>query len=389
MFSAVLRLGKILAKRKRLKVFCMSTKERRSGRIGPRSPEPTCFLGTTGGSDMHANEPPRKRPRSSDHIPGRSTTLTIGQNSCLVELDRWLLVLTSEYLSTYDISHLRLGCPYLHNCLIGHPLDLSKANLSLKNWLSMFKVAQNYRVLSASRELLSFGEAWSIEGLRVDFPLQTSSLRAFLDDLNISRTLRILNFSVLLSGNIENLVCGEDLSSLEELVYYVDEDYSHCLQSAFTGDLKALSVCQKLRVIELSFTKVYGDIGPLAALTQLVSLELDGSEIYGALHTLSSVNTLTTLRLGNTNVTGDISALSELTTVKTLDLFGSRAVNGNILSLSALTGLKMLDLFGTGVTGNISGILTLTALTSLNLEYCQIEGDQDDFRSLIPGLQVA
>ena len=142
MFSAVLRLGKILAKRKRLKVFCTSTKERRSGRVSPLSPEPTCFSVTTGGSDMHANEPPRKRPRSSDHISERSTTLKIEQNSHLVELDRWLLILTSEYLSAYDISHMRLGCPYLHNCLAGHPLDLSKANLSLNNWLSMFYVAK-------------------------------------------------------------------------------------------------------------------------------------------------------------------------------------------------------------------------------------------------------
>lgn len=76
---------------------------------------------------------------------------------------------------------------------------------------------------------------------------------------------------------------------------------------------------------------------------------------------------LTEIRAGNIKgVTGNISSLKDLTALTYLSLMAPN-ITGDISSLSGLTKLANLTLDGSNVTGNISTLKDLTALTYLSL----------------------
>ena len=77
--------------------------------------------------------------------------------------------------------------------------------------------------------------------------------------------------------------------------------------------------------------------------------------------------------MSNTQVTGDISALSGLTALTTIDLYNTQ-VTGAISALQNLTALTTINLSNTQVTGDISALSGLTALTTIDLYNTQVTG---------------
>ena len=73
-------------------------------------------------------------------------------------------------------------------------------------------------------------------------------------------------------------------------------------------------------------------------------------------------------------LTGDISALSGLTALTSINLYNTQ-VSGDISALSGLTALTTIGLSNTQVTGDISALSGLTALTSIDLYNTQVSGD--------------
>ena len=86
-------------------------------------------------------------------------------------------------------------------------------------------------------------------------------------------------------------------------------------------------------------------------------------------------NSCTSIWLQNsTSVSGDISELSNLTALTSL-FIGSTSVSGDISELSNLTALTSLFIGSTSVSGDISELSNLTALASLNLGSTSVSGD--------------
>lgn len=257
----------------------------------------------------------------------------------------------------------------------------------------------------------------------VDFPISSRKLRVFFNELCIAPTLRKLHFSVLLDGSLDHIVDDEDfttslgaqassgLPALEELVYYVDDDYSRQLgglRSALSGDVKRLCACPVLRVVDLSYANVHGDLRVFACMPGLTELrllqcgnvegdidclkelkrlrilEVDGENIHGSIAALgggSGLADLTGLNLNSTNVNGDVSGLSKLVNLTVLDLNDTQ-VKGAIMGLSSLTQLVELHLSRTLVEGNVAGLSELLALTVLNLSGTHAQGKATDLKKL-------
>ena len=80
------------------------------------------------------------------------------------------------------------------------------------------------------------------------------------------------------------------------------------------------------------------------------------------------------LSLTYMTLTGDISALQNLTALTSVNL-GWTQVSGDISALSGLTALTGVNLYSTQVTGDISALQNLTALTGVDLAWTQVTGD--------------
>ena len=83
---------------------------------------------------------------------------------------------------------------------------------------------------------------------------------------------------------------------------------------------------------------------------------------------------LSWLALSYMRLSGDISALQNLTALTYINLDGTQ-VTGDISALQNLTALTSINLDGTQVTGDISALQNLTALTSIQLNDTQVTGD--------------
>ena len=227
----------------------------------------------------------------------------------------------------------------------------------------------------------------------VDFPISSRKLRVFFNELFIAPKLRKLHFSVLLDGSLDHIVDGEALTAglgaqassglpaLEELVYYVDDDYSRQLgglRSALSGDVKRLCACPQLRVVDLSYANVHGDLRVFACMPGLAELRLlQCGDMEGDIDCLKELKRLRILEVDGANIHGSIAALgggSGLTDLAELNL-NSTKVNGNVSGLSRLVHLTVLDLNDTQVQGDITGLSSLTQLVELHLSRTLIEGD--------------
>ena len=91
------------------------------------------------------------------------------------------------------------------------------------------------------------------------------------------------------------------------------------------------------------------------------------------------------LALSYMRLTGDISALQNLTALTTIYL-NSTQVTGDISALQNLTALTNVALYGTQVTGDISALQNLTALTNVALYGTQVTGSLDSLANLPSGL---
>ena len=80
-------------------------------------------------------------------------------------------------------------------------------------------------------------------------------------------------------------------------------------------------------------------------------------------------------------LTGDISALSGLTALTSIDLYNTQ-VSGDISALSGLTALTSISFDNTQVSGDISALSGLTALTSIGLAGTQVSGDISALQNL-------
>lgn len=78
--------------------------------------------------------------------------------------------------------------------------------------------------------------------------------------------------------------------------------------------------------------------------------------------------------LFGTNVSGDISNLKSLTALTKLNISGTNVI-GNIASLKSLTALTKLNISGTNVSGDIASLKSLTALTGLDISKTNVSGD--------------
>lgn len=78
--------------------------------------------------------------------------------------------------------------------------------------------------------------------------------------------------------------------------------------------------------------------------------------------------------LSGTNVSGDISNLKSLTALTKLKISGTNVI-GDIATINNLTNLTLLSLSGTNVIGDIASLNSLTALTGLNISKTNISGD--------------
>ena len=83
---------------------------------------------------------------------------------------------------------------------------------------------------------------------------------------------------------------------------------------------------------------------------------------------------LSWLALYSMTLTGDISALQNLTALTAIRLFRTQ-VSGDISVLSGLTALTDISLDNTEVSGDISELQNLTALTAINLNNTGVSGD--------------
>ena len=91
------------------------------------------------------------------------------------------------------------------------------------------------------------------------------------------------------------------------------------------------------------------------------------------------------LALISMNLTGDISALQNLTALTNIGLYNTQ-VTGDISALQNLTALTNIGLYSTQVTGDISALQNLTALTTIYLYSTNVTGSLDSLANLPSGL---
>jgi hypothetical protein len=387
---------------KSVRLAFFATARHRAKRISPHSPDKHAVDSGVNNQEPDVAPPPRKR-RRDEPVETSPSERDRAPRSAIINTDRMVLMAIGEFLSVPALSRLRTTCGSLHADFRGVRLDLSRAELSINQWLSMLALTEGWSTGVVQPFTMRLGEAWDVTGFRVDFPVSSRRLRAFLDELRIGPVLQKLHFSVLLDGSLNHIFGLGDIAGLpllDELVYYVDEDYSQQLgglHSALSGCISSLAGCPRLQVVDLSYANVHGsirvfscmpgllelrllqcgnvegDIASLGELRQLRTLELDGHLIYGSIASLGASTALRELNLNSTRAEGNVLGLSGLTDLAMLDLFGTQ-VDGNVAGLSGLSRLQVLYLTGTQVDGDVAGLSRLVELTMLDLFGTQVDG---------------
>ena len=143
------------------------------------------------------------------------------------------------------------------------------------------------------------------------------------------------------------------------------------LEGSLSSDIGKL---RKLKLLDLTNTKVSGDLSSLKGTTKLQGLWLDGTEVSGDLSSLKGATGLQLLYLGGTKVSGDLSSLKDATWLQWLSLKATE-VSGDLSSLKEATELKKIDLLRTFVTGDFSVLLQWPEVEEVDFSGTNISGE--------------
>lgn len=108
----------------------------------------------------------------------------------------------------------------------------------------------------------------------------------------------------------------------------------------------------------------------------------NAKSVYFDIEDIKYCTNLITLYLSGTSVTGDISALSKLTALTSFNLAHNNNISGDISAISKLTALTYFYLDNTHVSGDISAISKLTDLYNFALDNTNISGEIDSLANL-------
>jgi len=147
----------------------------------------------------------------------------------------------------------------------------------------------------------------------------------------------------------------------------------------------------RLRVLDLSHSKVEGNIGSLAELRHLEVLDLRDTEVAGDIASVGAMPSLLALRLGGASskskIYGDLSDLRGLASLTELDISAAMGVSGDVAALAGLRHLEVLRLGRTQASGNLSALAALPRLREASLEFSGVVGDIGSLAPLSASLE--
>lgn len=179
------------------------------------------------------------------------------------------------------------------------------------------------------------------------------------------------------------LVDIEMVGSLSTLSHLTQMKSINISEIGVSGDLSSLSFLSDLESLDISATNCGGNLSSLASLKNLRHLALSTNDpnkpeketdFSGNLSSLASLNNLEELYLLYTNIKGDISSLLPLKKLSTLDLIID--FSGDISVINSLKNLKNVDLRSAYATCTLNeGFLGLTKLETFSTTYIDYKGD--------------
>ena len=180
-----------------------------------------------------------------------------------------------------------------------------------------------------------------------------------------------------------------DLGTLrQEVSGFLDERFAELVHleklnlasSAASGDISMLSYNTKLKYVELSGSRVFGDISTILRWEDIKLVDLSDTEVYGQPNSTwqACCKNLQDLNLARSKVNfwppvlENGEAYTWMPTLTNLDLTGS-PINGDVSNLlksfEHSTSLGSVQAGACGLTGELNGRDTTSALVALNLRW--------------------
>ncbi len=109
------------------------------------------------------------------------------------------------------------------------------------------------------------------------------------------------------NARVQNVLLDEEISTLEDLKWFVNLKDIDMNNLPVSGDIAVLSRLSNLKQFDLGFTQVRGDIVAFSGLSNLQVVFLSATQVSGDLASLSGLSNLYNLNMYNTNVTGTVT----------------------------------------------------------------------------------